>query len=162
MQHSIKLIQYNTWANRLLSAPILKLPQIEFEKDLGGSFGSLKATMNHLLESDYIWAQRLKGIPIAPVPDWKVDSAEDICLLWTAIQDEVLASVRTLTEKPDQSIHFITRKGVPYTLPFIEIVFHLSHHGSYHRGQLSNMLRMLGHQPPSTDYFIFCTADNQK
>jgi uncharacterized damage-inducible protein DinB len=40
-------------------------------------------------------------------------------------------------------------------MPLTDIITHISHHGSYHRGQLANMIRMSGEKPVSTDYFIF-------
>ncbi|MEI9918576.1 MAG: DinB family protein [Bacteroidota bacterium] len=151
----LKLLQYNTWANRLISTTIEPTSNNLFEKSVGGSFGSLKATIVHLLESDYLWLQRFNGIPIADLPSWNTSTASAINKIWNPLQDEMIALAEKIT--PTQNIHFITRKGIPFNLPFEEIVTHLSHHGSYHRGQLTNIIRELGLKPVATDYFIFAT-----
>jgi uncharacterized damage-inducible protein DinB len=151
----LKLIEYNTWANRLILTNIETMPQDLFDKSVGGSFGSLKATIVHLLESDYLWLERFKGIPLADIPSWDTISAPAIGKTWNPIQDDMFSVAKKMS--PTQNIHFITRKGIPFNLPFEDIVAHLSHHGSYHRGQLTHIIRELGQKPVATDYFIFCT-----
>jgi len=151
----LKLIQYNIWANRLISTVIESLSNDLFEKSVGGSFGSLKATIIHLLESDYLWLQRFKGIPLADIPSWDTSTASSINKTWYSIQDEMISVGGKISAT--QNIHFITRKGTPFDLTFEEIVAHLSHHGSYHRGQLTHIIRELGQKPVATDFFIFAT-----
>lgn len=153
----LKLLAYNTWANRLVVAQIETFPAEIFERQFGGSFGSMKATLIHVLESDWIWFNRWKGIPLAGIPAWQFVDAKAIHDQWKMIQDEMGDIARTFVTRKDSNIDFVTRKGAPYTLPFDEIVAHITHHGSYHRGQLTHMIRMAGQQPVSTDYFIFCT-----
>ncbi len=150
-----KLLQYNTWANRLIADQVETFPADLFDKHVGGSFGSIKAVMIHLLESDYLWLYRWKGNPLAAIPAWQHTDIHSIKKIWTPLQDEMVALSQKID--PAQNIHFITRKGIPFDLPFHEIATHLSHHGSYHRGQLTNMIRDLGQKPVATDYFIFCT-----
>lgn len=160
----LNLIDYNTWANRKIAAQIRSIPQELFEKNVGGSFGSMKATLIHLLESDWLWVKRFQGIPLAPaLPDWQNTTAADVVDNWKTVQDEMRASVRDLKNIPGRQIDFITRKGAQLKMPLEDIVLHLTHHGSYHRGQLTNMIRQVGHQPVSTDYFIFYnTPESQR
>jgi uncharacterized damage-inducible protein DinB len=65
--------------------------------------------------------------------------------------------VKKLATAPTTEIKFVTRKGMAYSLPISDIVMQVVNHGSYHRGQIVNMIRMLGVEPVQTDYFIFCT-----
>ncbi len=155
--HIIKLVEYNNWANRLIGKQIEALTPELFEKQVGGSFGSIRATVTHLLESDWLWVQRFKGIPLAQVPAWQHQDAADVYKEWKEIQEDMFHVARTLTGHPDKKIEFITRKGVHYALPFDDLVIHITNHGTYHRGQLTHMLRVMGEQPVGTDYFIFCT-----
>lgn len=150
-------IEYNIWANRLIMAQIESLPQSLVEQDFGGSFGSMKGILIHLLESDWIWLNRWKGIPLAEVPQWKLDDAVLVNKQWKVIQDEMLTIARTFTDSADRKIEFLTRKGAHYVMPFNDIVIHVTNHGTYHRGQLAHMIRTVGQKPVSTDYFIFCT-----
>jgi uncharacterized damage-inducible protein DinB len=152
-----KLLEYNIWANRLVEKQIKLLAPEQFVEQFRGSFGSIKATVVHLLESDWLWLNRFKGIPLAEVPAWEIETASDVFKVWRAIQDEMLIVGPTLVGVQTKKIRFRTRKGVDYTLPAEELVIHIANHGSYHRGQLTDMIRLAGGQPVSTDYFLFCT-----
>lgn len=152
---SSKLIEYNTWANQLIITQLTTFPPDIFDKLVGGSFGSIKAIMVHLLESDYLWLNRWKGIPLAEIPAWQFTDVASLEKVWTPMQNEMLDLAGKI--QPGEIIKFITRKGAPYDLAFSDIVAHVSHHGSYHRGQITNMIRDLGQKPVSTDYFLFCT-----
>lgn len=161
MIDSIKLIAYNTWANRRLTGQITTFSNELFTKEVGGSFPSIQLTLTHLLTSDYLWLQRFKGSPIADVPrDWKTDDVDSIMHIWLPMQTEMEARVRELSNNPTQKIDFITRAGVAYSLPLADLVMHITNHGTYHRGQIVNMIRMLGEKPVNTDFFIFCTLNN--
>jgi uncharacterized damage-inducible protein DinB len=153
----LKLIEYNIWANRLVGKQIESLPPELFGKQIGGSFGSIKATVTHVLESDWLWLNRFKGIPLAKVPSWQIDNASNLYREWKIIQEDMLAVGRVLAVNKNQKIAFVTRKGLHYELPFEDIIMHVANHGTYHRGQLTDMIRLVGGQPVSTDYFIFCT-----
>jgi len=150
-----RLIQYNTWANRLIIDQVATFSPELFEKHVGGSFGSIKSVMIHLLESDYLWLYRWKGNPLAELPAWQHTDLAAIKKNWYPIQDEMIDLSGKISST--ENIKFITRKGAPFTLPFGEIAAHVSHHGSYHRGQLTNMIRDLGQNPVATDYFLFYT-----
>jgi uncharacterized damage-inducible protein DinB len=151
----VKLLEYNVWANRLIVEQVEIISEEKFEKDFGGSFGSIRATLVHLLESDWLWLNRFKGIALADVPDWRNEEAHVITKEWLRIQDEMLGVAKQMAIGGNRDIDFRTRKGQPFTMPFFEIITHISHHGSYHRGQLANMIRLSGEKPVSTDYFIF-------
>lgn len=150
---STKLIEYNTWGNRQIAEQVETFPSDLFDKNIGGSFGSIKNVMVHLLESDYLWLYRWKGNPLAALPEWHHTDVASLKKLWYPLQDEMIDLSAKIP--PAENIKFITRKGQPFTLPFEEIAVHVSHHGSYHRGQLTNMIRDLGQKPVSTDYFLF-------
>jgi uncharacterized damage-inducible protein DinB len=162
MIDTAKLIEFNKWANRRILEQVKMLPNDLFTKELGGSFPSIRLTMLHLLESDWIWMNRWRGIPILEIPqDWSTDTALDLITFWTPLQDQMEAIVRDLATDPNKAIAFITKKGAPYTMPFLDLVIHVTNHGTYHRGQIVNMIRMLGEQPVNTDYFIFCNLTSK-
>lgn len=150
-----RLIEYNTWANALLAGQIATLGKDLFKKETGGSFPSMRATMAHMIDSDWLWLNRWKGIPLADVPVWPSEDASMLNETWQAIREEMVNVARTFVDRPDTPIKFTTRAGKDFVLPFYEIVFQVSHHGSYHRGQLTNMIRIVGGEPVSTDYFLF-------
>ena len=48
-----------------------------------------------------------------------------------------------------------TLAGKPFNTPLWQIVLHVVNHGSYHRGQVTNMLRQLGVKPVNLDLVRF-------
>lgn len=48
-----------------------------------------------------------------------------------------------------------TTKGEPYSHPLWQMMQHLINHGTYHRGQVTTMLRQLGVKPVATDLIAF-------
>ena len=159
MTDTTKLIAYNVWANRKLGEQIKSLPNELFSRELGGSFPSIQLTLQHLLASDWIWLHRWKGIPIIDIPsDWQTDSAPALVAIWLPIQEQIETIIRDLANNPEKEIQFTTGSGATYSLPFLDTVIHSTNHGTYHRGQIVNMIRMLGEKPVNTDYFIYCTS----
>ena len=153
----IKLVEYNIWANRQIGKQIESLFFELFDKQVGGSFGSIKATIIHLLESDWLWLKRFNGVPLADVPAWNLNQASDVYREWQHVQDDMLSLLQKLATDNNKQINFITRKGIHYVLPLEDLIMHVTNHGTYHRGQLTHMMRVVGGQPVSTDYFIFLT-----
>lgn len=158
MIDAIKLIDYNIWAHRRILEQVQTFPQETFTKEVGGSFPSIHLTLRHLLESDWIWFNRWKGLPYLLLPsDWDTNTAESIAQRWLPIQEEsrLLMAERLKDENAD--IHFTTKRGAAYRMKVTDVAIHITNHGTYHRGQIVNMIRILGEQPVNTDYFIYCT-----
>jgi uncharacterized damage-inducible protein DinB len=52
--------------------------------------------------------------------------------------------------------HYQNKKGSQFKQPIYQMVLHVFNHGTYHRGQLVNMLRQLGiDKIPQTDFIIW-------
>lgn len=91
------LIAYNTWANRRTTDQIKSLTVEEYNKELGGSFPSLRLTLTHLLISDWLWLNRWQGKPIVLVPiNWDTTSAEALEVHWDSIQREIKLFIEAL------------------------------------------------------------------
>jgi len=163
MIDAVKLITYNTWANQKIAGQIQLYSHDQLTKETGGSFPSIRLTLLHLIESDWIWMHRFKGMPLVAIPtDWPTNDVPAMVAIWMSIQQEMEAVVANLVPTRDATIAFTTKKGVSYSMPFLDIVIHVTNHGTYHRGQMVNMIRMLGEQPVNTDYFIFCTLPDKE
>jgi uncharacterized damage-inducible protein DinB len=67
----------------------------------------------------------------------------------------VMVAKQFLATDAQQPVNFITGKGLNVTQPFWQTLYQVVNHGTYHRGQITNMLRILDRQPVSTDIFLF-------
>ena len=58
-------------------------------------------------------------------------------------------------EELNQIFTFRSMRGSMVSLPRWAALRHVVNHGTYHRGQIANMMRQVGVAPPSTDYFLW-------
>ena len=146
------LVAYTRWADTRLLAPCAELTPAQYTLELGGSFPSLQLTIAHLAGSTKLWGLRLGGLPYSGLPP----SAEipDVATAQARLAEayEVFTAVAPVWEAaPEEPFTFRRIAGGEVTKPRWQIFRHIVNHGSYHRGQIANMLRQLGVQPPSTD-----------
>ena len=55
----------------------------------------------------------------------------------------------------EESIQYENTKGASYENTVEEILFHIANHFSHHRGQLVQLMRKAGMNPPVTDYIFY-------
>lgn len=161
MTDLIKLIDFNAWANTRIAERVQELPQEIFVQHTGGSFPSIKATMRHLLEADWRWLHRWKGHAKVAIPDhWQTEDAISLIQLWLPVQQEMKSAILEWPSLGLEQVAIITQNNLSLNMSLADSVFHTVNHGSYHRGQLINMLRMLGQEAVQTDYLIYCMENS--
>jgi uncharacterized damage-inducible protein DinB len=64
-----RMARYNRWQNDNIYGVADTLPDTERRRDRGAFFGSIHATLSHLLWADRIWMNRLAGTP-RPMRSW--------------------------------------------------------------------------------------------
>jgi uncharacterized damage-inducible protein DinB len=151
------LFIYNDWGNkRALQAASTLTPE-QFNKPLGNSFSSVRDTLVHMYGAENIWLQRFKGHSPSAFPDGS--QFTDIASLeakWTPAAADLLNFVGGLTQEDiDRIVEYKTMKFGVYSNPMWQSLQHVVNHGTYHRGQITTMLRQLGAQPIPTDLMHF-------
>jgi uncharacterized damage-inducible protein DinB len=152
-----QLYEYNSWANARVLEACAALSAEQRGRDLGTSHHSVHETLAHILGAEWVWLERWKGRSPTSLP--AAHSFADLAQLrarWSVVEQDLLGFVRALGDSDlDRKIEYRTTEGRPYTQPFREMLQHLLNHGTYHRGQVSAMLRQLGGKPASTDLIVF-------
>jgi uncharacterized damage-inducible protein DinB len=76
---------------------------------------------------------------------------------WKEHESRVAGVQRRVAEAGlDQVIEYSTFDGKAWRQPFAQMFLHMVNHASYHRGQVTTMLRQLGAAPPkSMDLITF-------
>jgi uncharacterized damage-inducible protein DinB len=152
------LLDYNYWArDRVLDAAALVSPE-QYTRDLGSSFHSIRNTLVHMFSAEWIWHSRWQGI--SPTSALNVDDYPDVATLrlaWSDVERKTRTLVAELGEPGlDNVIEYKLLSGRSGASVFWQMVQHVVNHGSYHRGQVTTMLRQLGAQPPrSMDLITF-------
>jgi uncharacterized damage-inducible protein DinB len=147
------LYDYNAWANHRSLDAAAKLTTEQFTKPMGSSFGSVRDTLAHICGAEWIWLERFQGRSPASLPD--VLESADVASLrkkWTEQEARLLAFVAQLTQEDlNRMMEYKTLKFGIYKNPLWQSMQHVVNHGTYHRGQVTTLLRQLDAQPILTD-----------
>jgi uncharacterized damage-inducible protein DinB len=152
------LFDYHYWArDRVLDAADTLTPA-QFTQPVPSSFSSVRDTLVHIYGADWIWCARWEGQSptVRPEPSEFPDVAS-IRQVWTTLEHRVRALMAGLGEEGiRRPIQYRTTEGQPNVQLFWQIAQHVVNHGSYHRGQVTTLLRQVGAAPPkSTDLIAF-------
>jgi uncharacterized damage-inducible protein DinB len=152
------LLDYHYWArDRMLAAVALLTPE-QFTRDMGNSFRSVRDTVAHIYAADWIWCRRWQGDAPAALPGSEgFPDVDSIRAAWTELEGEVRQLVAGLDDEGAARVtEYRLFNGQPRTSPFWQMLQHVVNHGSYHRGQVTTLLRQLGAAPPkSLDLIAF-------
>ncbi|MBI4462265.1 MAG: DinB family protein [Acidobacteria bacterium] len=155
-----ELFDYNYWARDRQLEACATLSQEQFRQPLGNSFSSLRDTLAHLLVCEWIWLERWRGrSPTqADVREFDAENFPALAALrerWSAVEREVHAYLANLKEAElAQPLSYVNLKGEQWTYPRWQTLLHLVNHQTYHRGQVTTLLRQLGAQPPAVDLLV--------
>lgn len=150
---------YNAWANRRLYDAAAKLTDEARKTPAGAFFGSLHATLNHILVADRIWMHRFTGeeethgaLNELPHPDFNMlrtarEAMDRRIILFIGAHDE--ASITANFSYTPIST------PVPVTQPLAPALAHFFNHQTHHRGQCHHMLTAAGAEAPPLDVIYY-------
>jgi uncharacterized damage-inducible protein DinB len=153
-----QLAAYNIWANQRILEVILALPEEKQKQEIPSSFKSLYHTVLHMWNAENIWWQRMKLQEriTKPFDTFKGTMNE--------LANESLQQNRQWQEwvnnasdaALDHVFQYQTFQKEQFKQPIYQMLLHVFNHGTYHRGQLINMLRQLGiTKLPDTDFIVW-------
>ncbi len=158
LQELQTLVDYHYWARDRLFEAVERLSPEQLTRDLGNSFPSIRDTLVHLFGAERIWCARWEGVEAPPRPD--AGAFGDLAAIRRAWSDSE-RSIRGVLDRTGEggltrSITYKTLDGTPSSQPFWQMLQHVVNHGSYHRGQVTTLLRQLGAAPArSMDLIAF-------
>jgi uncharacterized damage-inducible protein DinB len=145
--------EYSRWAsNRCLEA-VSPLTNEELTREMYNSFGGILGTLVHIYQADRIWLSRLLGVPRITLgdPGEKYTLAE-LHRLWNEVHDGFHNWASGISmEETEGILEYRNLRGHDVSLPIWQTCMHIVNHASYHRGQITTMLRQAGHAPASVD-----------
>jgi uncharacterized damage-inducible protein DinB len=154
MNDLLDALEYTRWATDKVLQTVSTLSIEKYTKDLGSSFPSIRDTLIHTYGADRAWLGRIQGqTPERPNPtDYPTVAA--LREVWL----EVLSSYPGVIQRLGNSEQMIAYKafdGTAYNNKLSDIIRHVVNHGTYHRGQITSMLRQLGEKGVSTDLIAY-------
>jgi uncharacterized damage-inducible protein DinB len=170
------LYAYNRWANARLFTALEKLSELQFTAPVQSSFPSIRETVFHIVAAEWLWLKRWQGnSPRSTLADpdlspatWSTlspggrPSIEQLATLPAlkafadSIEQERHDFLRGLSEDVLQArLQFNDMAGTAYVEPLVQLMLHLVNHGTYHRGQVTTMLRQVGAEAVALDMLYF-------
>ena len=166
MQNYQMLAAYNAWANRVLYAAASELSEVELHRDTGAFFGSVFATLSHILTADRVWLNRFTGEGPKPKALDEKPYKEFKNLMAARVEEDarIMRTIETLTPEkleapftytPVTSPELVTHKLWP-------ALTHFFNHQTHHRGQVHAGLTSMGKPSLALDLIYFVRSEGKQ
>lgn len=169
------LYAYNRWANRRMFSMLEKLSDGQFTAAMQSSFPSIRESVLHILAAEWLWLRRWKGTsPRATVADTSQASALGSAMSNGGVEVDKLSTLsglqsfadsieqerqEFLAALNDHALHarlkYTDMGGKEFSMPLAYLLQHLVNHGTYHRGQVTTLLRQAGAETVAFDLLFF-------
>jgi uncharacterized damage-inducible protein DinB len=151
------LYDYGYWANGKLFEVISQLTTEQFTQPVAGSYGSVRNTMVHALSAEWGWLDRCGGAKRGAAlvaSDYR--TAASLIDRWQQVEVSVREFLGNLRDKDlDRVVEFAFGSGPRYSMRLGDLMHHAAIHGVHHRGQVTLLLRSLGHAPGNIDILLY-------
>lgn len=157
VEYVATMARYNAWQNKHLMDAIEPMDEAEIVADRGAFFGSILATLNHILWGDRMWMARLADWP---PPDGGIPESLSLAptfAAWVAERQRIdgrlthwADTLRPAALRGDLT-WYSGALGAEVTKPRALCVTHMFNHQTHHRGQVHAMLTSAGRDPGVTD-----------
>lgn len=152
-----RYVNYTIWANKAIADFLADKDSNLIDKEIISSFGSIRKTIFHIADGQYVWLSRLKGTSPTDWPSKNMKPEEAI----SAMMNTSTAYALQCEGKPEsfwnEVITFKALDGTEYKETVANITMHLMNHSTFHRGQLITMFRQVGFEGkmPRTDLIAY-------
>jgi uncharacterized damage-inducible protein DinB len=154
---ALTLFRYDAWAFGRVLEVAMTLTEEQYTRNLGASFGSVRGTLVHIHAAQQIWLDRWLGTVAGPLlNEQDIPTRADLQARHEKLHGEFRQFVEELTDQRlNETITYKDSQGREYTQTLYRLFQHLINHGTYHRGQLTFLFRLLGAKPLNTDLVNF-------
>lgn len=146
--------RHHAWATKELLSICRELPQEHLSSATSGTFGSMIATLNHLVLADAGYLPGLTG----SAPAWADGGETDDLRMLAARVDETLARWEAFLSAPLDAERWVVLDRGTYEARASVIVAQVLHHGSVHREQVCAILTASGIEPPDIQPWAYGDA----
>ncbi|MEM1262467.1 MAG: DinB family protein [Pseudomonadota bacterium] len=153
------LATYNRWYNQRLFDALAEVPSDIIWRDAGAFFGSVGATLNHIMVWDLTWLGRIQNdcpplrstavLGDYPTPTSHTDILHDnlpsLAAARRSLDEVLIAFVDEVTpQQVNRVITYKTQDGTAHRKVLGGLLQHLFNHQTHHRGQVTALLHQQG------------------
>src|SRR5690349_9651597 len=132
----VDAFRHNTWATRQVLKVCQKLTESQLQETAPGTYGSIIATLWHIVRSEASYCRRLTGEE--PTWDWRAKAMPGIAVLADHVDDLAARWERFLDQPFDADRTFVIEwdDETDYDVPAGVVLVQALHHGNEHRTQV--------------------------
>jgi len=147
---------YNGWATTRLLAFCRELTPDQLNQPGAGTYGSILATLNHLIRSDagYLPRAKITRPTWVDSDDEDRDAINEFNLLEARVKETAALWQKYLADPLDVRQLLLLDEGAYECQSSVPVIQAL-HHGNAHREQISSLITNLGLEPPDISVWAF-------
>ena len=153
----LDFFKYNLWANLCLLDACSSLTDAQLDATMPGVYGSVRATLMHMLSSEEGYVRRWTFTAPAPTPPLNelatFPGFDELRRRAERSGKELLA----IAAQVDLS-EILHLDGGTYDAPVIVVLIQAVNHGIDHRSQIATLLSQQGIEPPELDGWAYNDA----
>jgi Uncharacterized protein conserved in bacteria len=149
-----QLYDYHIWANERMMNHLKSLPGEILLKEVDLGFKSIAEVIGHIVSVDEVWFSRIKEEPSASLANKQFSNIEEAGNYMNNLQSQIREYLLSVHDM-EKSVTYRNTAGQEFRNSIAEIVQHVVNHGTYHRGNISTILRHLGYSGIQTDYIAY-------
>ncbi|CAM5580723.1 DinB family protein [Rhodanobacter lindaniclasticus] len=159
--------RYNQWMNTRLYAAAAQLDEAQWHADRGAFFGSIAATLEHVLAADTHWMKRfaaawpsltsLDTVRALPLPALVRGITFPELARLRQDREVVDAALIAFTGEAtdalyEQPLRYVNSAGESHAKPCGLVLRHVFNHQTHHRGQVTTLFSQFGIDVGVTDF----------
>ena len=141
-----KMFAYNAAVNQQM---------LDWLQEASGPEDKAHAIFAHLLAAERVWLLRLLGRDSSVQAVWPDLSLEDCSALIEENRDAYARYLDAAQLDSVKTVSYKNSRGNAFEMSAQDILSHVLLHSSYHRGQVTLLLRGAGAEPLNTDYLQY-------
>ena len=151
------LLGFHYWARDRVLVAVEALSPEQYARPMGNSFSSIRDTLNHVYLAEWIWYSRWNGESPSAFPSDQILDLMTLRRRWSEMEGNVRSFVGAAGDPGLQRVYeYRLMSGKEGASPLWQMIAHVVNHATYHRGQVTTMLRQLGASPAqSTDMIAY-------
>jgi uncharacterized damage-inducible protein DinB len=160
--HAIQQFYYHQWANNRFFDHLTTLPDEVYNNEIQSVFSSVSEVIIHIYQVDALWLSVMSGDSfeetMTKIEQIQKRSADKSLDQMQQLYAELAEQYRTFFNKLGDLDCIISIEHPQYgklETAVSELVQHVVNHGTYHRGNITAMLRQQGHSGVASDYIFY-------
>lgn len=151
------LFGYGYWATDRVVEAAAALPEADYMADRRLDYGSIHATLVHVLAGEWVWLSRWTGAsPPRLLTENDIPTFAGLEERWREEQTKMRAFLASIGDADlEREVRYRNQRGEDWAQPLWQLLAHVVNHGTHHRSEAAFALTRLGHSPGDLDLIVY-------